>query len=101
MTGRREERNELGEVFSNATRGVGFGKHLKTLREKADHVWIGLRYFSEQEDEGIDGILVTVGLCIIALLLCVVMKNSLSDFIKSIVSSMTKEASDILTGTRV
>ena len=52
-------------------------------------------------DPGIDGILVTVGLCIIALLLCVVMKNSLSEFIQSIVSSMTKEASDILKGTRV
>ncbi len=52
-------------------------------------------------DPGIDGILVTVGLCIIALLLCVVMKNSLTEFIQSIVSSMTKEASDILKGTRV
>lgn len=51
-------------------------------------------------DPGIDGILVTVGLCIIALLLCVVMKNSLSEFIKSIVASMTKEATDILSGTR-
>lgn len=55
----------------------------------------------QQTDPGIDGILVTVGLCIIALLLCVVMKNSLTEFIQSIVSSMTKEASDILKGTRV
>lgn len=51
-------------------------------------------------DPGIDGILVTVGLCIIALLLCVVMKNSLSEFIKSIVASMTKEATNILSGAR-
>ncbi len=51
-------------------------------------------------DPGIDGILVTVGLCIIALLLCVVMKNSLSEFIKSIVASMTREATNILSGTR-
>ena len=51
-------------------------------------------------DPGIDGILVTVGLCIIALLLCVVMKNSLSEFIKSIVASMTKEATSILSGAR-
>ena len=101
MKGRREERNRLGEIFLKEKRDVGFGEHLKTLREKADRVWIGIRYFSEQEDEGIDGILVTVGLCIIALLLCVVMKNSLTDFIKSIVSSMTKEATDILSGTRV
>lgn len=82
-------------------RGLNFGKNLRALRDKADQVWIKIRYFSEKEDEGIDGILVTVGLCIIALLLCVVMKTSLSDFIKSIVKSMTKEASDILTGKRV
>ena len=49
---------------------------------------------------GIDGILVTVGLCIIALLLCVVMKNSLSTFIESIVASMKKEATNILSGAR-
>ena len=50
-------------------------------------------------DPGIDGILVTVGLCIIALLLCVVMKDSLSTFIQTIVSSMTTKANGILGGT--
>lgn len=64
-------------------------------------VWNALSTRANMADPGIDGILVTVGLCIIALLLCVVMKNSLSEFIQSIVSSMTKEASDILKGTRV
>lgn len=49
-------------------------------------------------EPGIDGILVTVGLCIIALLLCVVMKDSLQSFIETIVDSMTKEAQNILTG---
>lgn len=47
---------------------------------------------------GIDGILVTVGLCIIALLLCVVMKDSLSAFIKSIVTALQNEATKILGG---
>lgn len=47
---------------------------------------------------GIDGILVTVGLCIIALLLCVVMKDSLQSFIETIVTAMTTEAQKILTG---
>ena len=101
MTGRREERNGAGEIGIYGKRGLCFGRCLRTFREKADRVWTGIRYCSEKEDEGIDGILVTVGLCIIALLLCVVMKDSLSEFIKSIVSSMTKEASDILSGTRV
>jgi len=49
-------------------------------------------------EEGIDGILVTVGLCIIALVLCVVMKDSLSTFIKTLVGAMTTEAQNILTG---
>lgn len=47
---------------------------------------------------GIDGILVTVGLCIIALLLCVVMKDSLTGFIKNIVTAMEAEAGRILGG---
>ena len=51
-----------------------------------------------KKEPGIDGILVTVGLCIIALLLCVVMKDSLETFIKTIVEAMTTEAQKILTG---
>lgn len=51
-----------------------------------------------KKESGIDGILVTVGLCIIALLLCVVMKESLTNFITVIVDSLTVEAQKILTG---
>lgn len=51
-----------------------------------------------KKEPGIDGILVTIGLCIIALLLCVVMKDSLQTFITTIVDAMTKEAQKILTG---
>ena len=51
-----------------------------------------------KKEPGIDGILVTVGLCIIALLLCVVMKDSLETFIQTIVKAMTSEAEKILTG---
>jgi hypothetical protein len=50
------------------------------------------------KEAGIDGILVTVGLCIIALLLCVVMKNSLTDFIETLVQAMTDKATAILNG---
>lgn len=52
-----------------------------------------------RKEPGIDGILVTVGLCIIALLLCVVMKDSLGGFIETIVQAMTDKASTILNGT--
>lgn len=51
-----------------------------------------------KKEPGIDGILVTVGLCIIALLLCVVMKDSLTAFIKTLVDAMTTKAQQILTG---
>ncbi|MCD7835114.1 MAG: hypothetical protein LUG83_00330 [Lachnospiraceae bacterium] len=53
------------------------------------------------KESGIDGILVTVGLCIIALLLCVVMKDSLTEFIQTLVSAMTEKAKIILNGTSV
>lgn len=51
-----------------------------------------------RKEAGIDGILVTVGLCIIALLLCVVMKKSMTGFIETIVTALTTEAQKILTG---
>lgn len=46
--------------------------------------------------EGIDGLLVTVGLCIISLLLCVVMKDKLTTFIGTVVNSLTTKAIAIL-----
>lgn len=57
-----------------------------------------LRCAATRKEDGIDGILVTVGLCIIALLLCVVMKDSLTGFIETIVQSMTEKANLILAG---
>lgn len=54
--------------------------------------------FNMKKDAGIDGILVTVGLCIIALLLCVVMRDQLTGFIESIVEAMTAKATNILNG---
>ena len=51
-----------------------------------------------KKDSGIDGILVTVGLCIIALLLCVVMKDSLDNFIQTIMGDLTTKASNFLSG---
>lgn len=53
-----------------------------------------------KKEPGIDGILVTVGLCIIALLLCLVMKDSMTTFIEELITAMTNEAKEILTGVR-
>ena len=47
------------------------------------------------KSSGIDGLLVTVGLCIIALLLCVV-KDKLELFIGTIVDALTAKATAIL-----
>lgn len=99
-----ERREKTGNVRGRLSEKRGFlslGESLSALRDRADRVWIGIQSFSEREDDGIDGILVTVGLCIIALLLCVVMKDSLSDFIKTIVQSMKEEAGKILSGNGV
>lgn len=48
------------------------------------------------KSSGIDGLLVTVGLCIIALLLCVVMKDKLEVFLNTIVDALTAKATGIL-----
>lgn len=62
---------------------------MKKVKEKI------LNLFTSK-NEGIDGLLVTVGLCIIALVLCVVMKDSLTTFITGIVDSMQSKAVGIL-----
>ena len=67
------------------------GRKMRMIGRKL--VEMGMR-----KEPGIDGILVTVGLCIIALLLCVVMKDSLKAFIETIVNAMTSEALNILKG---
>ena len=54
------------------------------------------KWLFKGKEEGIDGLLVTVGLCIIALLLCVVLKDALSGFITDIVGLMTQRATEIL-----
>lgn len=48
------------------------------------------------KSEGIDGILVVVGLCIVALLLIVVMKDQLADFVTTLFGNMTTKAQGIL-----
>ena len=70
-----------------------------------EKIRVGMRWFGNvgrekalKKAKGMDGILVTVGLCIIALLLCVVMKDSLTTFIKTLVDAMTVKAQQILTG---
>lgn len=69
-------------------------EHMKRVKEMMNCV----KRIAMKKEAGIDGILVTVGLCIIALLLCVVMKDSLASFIQTIVTAMQEKANAILTG---
>lgn len=62
------------------------------------NILAGMKRKAMCKEEGIDGILVTVGLCIIALLLCVVMKDSLTEFIQTLVTAMQQKATSILSG---
>ena len=70
-------------------------KNLRNMREaihaKAKETFL-------RREEGLDGILVTIGLCIIALILCVVMKDAMGGFITTIVTNMTAKANQILQG---
>lgn len=67
-------------------------------REMTNKMWKRFRKEMMRKEPGIDGILVTVGLCIIALLLCVVMKDSLTAFIETIVTALQTKANSILMG---
>lgn len=71
---------------------------IKRMKNKIVQTCGFIRRKAMKKEPGIDGILVTVGLCIIALLLCVVMKDSLTAFIKTLVDAMTIKAQQILTG---
>ncbi|MDR2042807.1 MAG: hypothetical protein LBQ15_00255 [Clostridium sp.] len=66
---------------------------LKEWRERAG---VFLKRNMLSKSQGIDGILVTVGLCIIALLLCVVMKEQLTNLIRDVVGQMGEKAKNIL-----
>ena len=66
--------------------------------KKLQKFWDKVKEQALRREQGIDGILVTVGLCIIALLLCVVMKDSLTAFIQTIVTAMQTKAAGILSG---
>jgi len=68
------------------------------MREMENGILRNVLKRAMKREPGIDGILVTVGLCIIALLLCVVMKDSMATFIQTIVTTLTTEAQKILTG---
>lgn len=73
--------------------GNGCRRENKTI----GHVWRQrLRTIVTGKSCGIDGLLVTVGLCIIALLLCVVMKDKLEVFIATVVDALTAKATGIL-----
>lgn len=81
-----------------ARKNMRKGEWETSRRGGLSHMVRGLLLKGMEKEPGIDGILVTVGLCIIALLLCVVMKDSLQTFIETIVNAMTTEAQKILTG---
>ncbi|MBO7355579.1 MAG: hypothetical protein ILP17_00415 [Lachnospiraceae bacterium] len=86
-------KNIDAEVLKEGNEGMG--------RTDMDKTGIGNIFervgrLAMNKEEGLDGILVTIGLCIIALLLCVVMRDSLTTFIQTIVTEMTNSAKNIL-----
>lgn len=49
-----------------------------------------------KKDKGLDGIIVVIGLMIIALVIMILMKDEISDFISTLVDKMTTKATNIL-----
>lgn len=98
----KEERCVISECEAGNMRSVGnWNAGRQDAVESAGNVrrrrpWDRLLALGMRKESGIDGILVTVGLCVIALLLCMVMKNSLAGFIETIVKAMTDKAKIIL-----
>ena len=66
---------------------------IMSMKQRAE---AAVKGFARKKSRGIDGMLVTVGLSIIALVLCVVMKDSLTTFIETLVTNMTTKAQGIL-----
>lgn len=96
MKTKREKRMVLKGNFAEVSGNVNVAMSGLVNRMKSQMEGVLTRAFTKEA--GIDGILVTVGLCIIALLLCVVMKDSLTEFIEGIVDSMRTKATTILNG---
>lgn len=46
--------------------------------------------------EGLNGIVVTIGLCIVALLLCVGLNTGLGGYVTNIISAMTTKSTTLL-----
>lgn len=80
---KRIEKKINGKLISVLNRGAA-------LRET-----LGSRL---KKDRGLDGVVVVIGLMIIALLIMLVMKDSLSTFVTSLTSSMQQKAQTILSG---
>ena len=70
-------------------------KVFKMLRAK-DEILGQVKKVFTKKHSGVDGIFVTIGLCIIALLLCVVMKDQLTTFVETIMGNLTTKAQSIL-----
>ena len=84
------------ETAHEASDGVvGFANDEHKEDKGMKKVFGKIRRLAMNREVGLDGILVTIGLCIIALLLCVVMRDSLTEFIQTIVSEMTNSAKKI------
>lgn len=78
--------------FYNIKNGICTGERKEKSRQRMRKLCSAMA----GKSSGIDGLLVTVGLCIIALLLCVVMKDKLEVFIGTIVDALTAKATGIL-----
>ncbi len=63
------------------------------VKDKIDSFYIRMMM---RKSKGIDGVIVVVGLCIIALVIIFVLKDQLAEFVKGIVNNMNGKATNVL-----
>ena len=63
------------------------------VKDKIDSFYIRMMM---RKSKGIDGVIVVVGLCIIALVVIFLLKDQLGEFVKKIVDNMSNKATDVL-----
>lgn len=56
----------------------------------------GIGGFMRKKFAGVDGILVTIFLCVIAIVLCIIFRDQIKAFIESVMDSLLKKSESIL-----
>lgn len=69
---------------------------MRKISEMTNKITMKGKMLLLQKHEGLNGVVVTIGLCVIAILLCVVLNSSLETYVKDVVGAMKTKTTTIL-----